>query len=387
MLGNSDANAQRNVSAGYLELLWPFYDGIELQTAGRLEHYEGTGDSLSPSAGLPITPAEIIGRDNVTDAFRRLRIRGTATSAFRAPSLYESFPGFSTNIQQFNGEGPTPVFRPVRTFGNPNVKPEKATVLTGGLEWSPVKELGLTGNYFYYNYRDLIIAEDALQIYTHDKNDPRVERDASGNLLRVDTTGTNAAFIKTHGVDLGALLKLDLHDLGITASPAGIVSLGAQGTYVFAFDIPRDQVSDIPRTGKKAIAQPGCNATRCDVAGLRNQDNFATPLPRLRANFPLTWVYQGHGASVVLHYLSGYDDDANADPATGALPHIDAFTTLDLSYGYTLKDTIGQATTFRVGVLNVFDTMPPVVKVFGGYDIYTHDPRGRMIFVHLSEEF
>jgi iron complex outermembrane receptor protein len=334
-----------------------------------------------------ITPAEIIGRDKVADGLRRLRLRGTANSAFRAPSLYESYPGFITSIQQFNGEGPTPVFRPVRLNGNPDVKPEKATVLTGGLEWSPIKEFGLTGNYWYYNYRDMIIAEDAQHIYALNKNDPRIERDASGNLLRVNTTGENAAFIRTQGVDLGALIKLDLNDLGITRSPAGTVSLGTEGTYVFAFDIPRDQVADVPRTGKSAIPQPGCNASRCDVAGLRNQNNFAYPLPRLRANFPLTWVYEGHAASVVLHYISGYKDDGNPDAATGAFPHIDSFTTLDLSYGYTLKDTIGQATTLRVGVLNLFDTMPPYVKVFGGFDIYTHDPRGRMIFAHLSQEF
>src|SRR4029077_14358735 len=102
LLGNADARGQRDISAGYLELLWPFYDGIELQTAGRVEHYENTADAASPSVGLLVTPSEIVGREKVASALRRLRLRGTATSAFRAPSIYESLPGFLTSIQQFD---------------------------------------------------------------------------------------------------------------------------------------------------------------------------------------------------------------------------------------------------------------------------------------------
>jgi len=94
ILGNTDALASRNIYSGYLELRWPFYNGIELQTAGRLEHYTDIDTTApAPSVGLTITPAEIIGRDNAAPAIRRLQFRGHVTSAFRSPTLYQSFPG------------------------------------------------------------------------------------------------------------------------------------------------------------------------------------------------------------------------------------------------------------------------------------------------------
>jgi iron complex outermembrane receptor protein len=40
-----------------------------------------------------------------------------------------------------------------------------------------------------------------------------------------------------------------------------------------------------------------------------------------------------------------------------------------------------------VGVINLLDQDPPFVELLGGYDVYTHDPRGRTFYARLTQEF
>jgi hypothetical protein len=200
--------------------------------------------------------------------------------------------------------------------------------------------------------------------------------------------------VRTHGIDAGAILKLDFDELGWTASDAGTLSIAAEATYVLAFEIPRAQVSDVTLDNDPAdpdddetIEVEDCDDEACDVAGRRNFANFAPPMPRLRMNFPVTYVYDDHAFNVAVHYIHGYEDDGAPDPGTGAFPDVDAYVTLDFTYGYTFRDVIGDATTIRVGVLNLTDADPPFVDTINGYDFETHDPRGRLLYAKLTQEF
>ncbi len=84
--------------------MWPLYNGIELQKAGRLERYESTGTNGNPSLGLTVTPASIVGRNQVARVLRDLRLRGHFASSFRAPSIYQTFNGFVTTLDQFGAD-------------------------------------------------------------------------------------------------------------------------------------------------------------------------------------------------------------------------------------------------------------------------------------------
>jgi iron complex outermembrane recepter protein len=325
---------------------------------------------------------------------RRLQLRGNATSAFRAPSLYESFPGFVTSIGRFTGEANVPLFRPVRLFGNSELDPERAFVWSAGLEWSPVIELGFSADYWNYDYDDRIVAEQPVQIHMNDPNDPRIDRDAGGRLTGVNTQGFNAAFARTHGIDAGAILKLDFDELGWTAGDAGVLTVAAEATYVLAFEIPRAQVPDVTVTNDPAdpdddetVEIDDCDAEACDVAGRRNYATSDPPMPRLRVNVPVTYAYDDHVFNFVVHYIGGYEDDGAPDPETGAFPDVDPFLTLDFTYGYTFRELIGESTTLRVGVRNLTDADPPFVDTTNGYDYEIHDPRGRLLYAKLTQEF
>jgi outer membrane receptor protein involved in Fe transport len=107
-------------------------------------------------------------------------------------------------------------------------------------------------------------------------------------------------------------------------------------------------------------------------------------MPRLRMSFPLGWTSAGHSATVLTHFISGYTND---DPEARVSQAISPWATLDLQYGYKLDEGDGVATTFTAGVTNVFDTDPPKLDAGYGYDVFVHDPRGRVIYGRLTQEF
>jgi hypothetical protein len=227
------------------------------------------------------------------------------------------------------------------------------------------------------------------RLYNEDKNDPAhfIRTEQSGVLELARVKLVNASFVKTQGLDFGTGVKLDLQDVGLTESKAGAIAVAVDASYVLKYDIPRRDVADIELENGDTVPVPGCESDSCNVAGLRNFENIASPLPRLRMNIPLSWSDEHHAIAFVVHYISSYKDDANSDPETGELVKIDANATLDLSYGYTLKELIGESTTIRVGMINVFDSDPPPVVALAGYDVFTHDPRGRLFYARVSQEF
>jgi outer membrane receptor protein involved in Fe transport len=398
LVGNSDARAARDVYSGYVELRWPFFDGIELQTAGRAERYTDIDQTaVSPTVGLTLTPSEIAGRDNVPAALRRLQLRGHAAQAFRAPTIYQSFPGFATVPTLFTVQGETvPSFVPVQTYGNPNLDPESALALSGGIVWSPVRELNLMTDFWHYDYKDRIAAQSAfakVDVWeVGDRCMPPdgviVSEDDMGvcRLSEVEVTNINLdGHVVTNGFDFGAMFSMDGETFGGGREDWGTFSLGAVGTYTMTFDIPRDEVPSGPIDG----GSYECDAESCNAAGHRNAAvAFPPPIPRWRLNFPVTYSNSGHAISVIPHYISSLQDDIDTGRTGDFLEEIDAFVTLDVMYGYTLKEVVGEELTVRVGVYNVLDQDPPTVTSnLDGFETEAHDPRGRMFYAKLVSEF
>jgi iron complex outermembrane receptor protein len=268
-------------------------------------------------------------------------------------------------------------FTAVRTQGNPDLKPQTATTFTAGLEWAPVKGLFLQGDYWNYKYEDIIVKQNAQQLVAADfldKSNPQVHRGVGGIPEQVDVRFINATSVLTHGIDLEAIYRTNF------GAQAGTFSFGGSSSYTFAYYIPRAEVA------LAGTPDVDCNKTRCNVAGSRNFANFARPIPRLRFNIPVSWTLDRHTATIIGHFISGYKDDQNPNAMSRALPDIKPWFTLDLQYQFKLQETNRLSTTFKVGISNVLDTLPPTVKTGFGYDTYTHDPRGRLIYGRLIQE-
>jgi iron complex outermembrane receptor protein len=414
-VGNPDSSVERDVYSGYLEVRWPFFNGIELQTAARVEHYTDIDTSaVSPFAGLTLTPAGWFGPENTAPAFRRLQLRGNISTAFRAPTIVQSDPSFQTvpTPLRLNPSSPLSTYLPVRRFGNSDLKPETALTISGGLTWSPIDQLSLLIDLWRYDYVDRIGIEDSQQIINEDMltADPRVVRDANGSIVGVNVSQINVqGHTVTSGVDFGVVF-----DVPGPNRPADSLNLsvGVTGTYTFVYDIPRGQSSTRaipanPATGEPAKVLPpaDCDGSSavdfdmnpnndrandedaCHVAGKRNANNFAPAIPRWRVNFPVSLSVAGHSLSAIPHFISGLEDDVQPN-VDGSFDSIDAWFSLDLQYGYTFKNVIGKEMALRVGVYNVFDEDPPHVNGSAvAYEAGLHDPRGRMIYAKLSGEF
>lgn len=398
LIGNTNSKAERNVYAGYLELGWPLFHGVRLQTAGRIEYYTDISQSaLSPSAGLTLTPSEMAGRQRTAAALRQLQFRGNVTSAFRAPNLYQSFPGYVVQPSPLNVGQTLPQYLPVQGFGNPALKPEHALAVSGGFSWAPIDELNFSGDFWYYDYQDRIELENAQQVvneYLANGMDPRVIVDPTTNQIsRVQTKYVNiAGHVVTDGIDFSTFATLTNKTFGgkTPVEKSQKVSLGVIGTYLLTFDYPRSEAAprQIPGTNPPVVLEPApCGAKSCSAAGIRNFNNVWQAMPRLKMNFPLTWSFLGHSASFITHFISGYKDDVNPNP-DGSFDSISPWVTFDIQYSYTLKDVIGRALTGRIGVYNLFDADPPKVNgLTTSYDYTLHDPRGRMLYAKLIAEF
>ena len=91
----------------------------------------------------------------------------------------------------------------------------------------------------------------------------------------------------------------------------------------------------------------------CSVVGNPQLQQPRAAAAALARELPVTWLYEGHAASFIGHYIGGVEDDNDSGHAGDFMGNIDAWFTMDLQYGYTIKDWIGKELTLRVGVTNL----------------------------------
>jgi iron complex outermembrane recepter protein len=412
LIGNDNAAAEREVYSGYLELRWPLLDGVELQTAARIEHYSDTGTTTSPFAGLLLTPSQLIGVDSTPKLLRRLQLRANASRAFRAPSIYDTYPGFQTAPLPVTYRN-QPLYVPIQTFGNPDLEPEKAFTFSAGVNWSPFEQLSLDADFWHYDYEQKIQLEGDPQQFVNNVAlgypDPHVITTSSGDISAVQVQTINApGSIVTSGIDFGVTATLDGGSFGGDRDAFGQFSIGIHGTWTLSYDVPRAGLGLRVLPDGSVLGPADCEGSagadlnedptddtqndtdRCDVLGKRNGGANADPpsLPRLRANIPLSWSLANHSVAAIGHVISGIEDDVAPLHADGSFDSIPAWFSLDLQYGYAFQNLIGKQLALTAGCLNVFDEPPPIVNgTDPPYAIELHDPRGRIFYARLSAEF
>ena len=400
LIGDRDWRGTQDVVAGFLEFSVPLMRGAELQAAMRAEHYQDIATSVNPKIGLSWRLSDSFQMPSV---FEKLRVRGSWGTAFRAPNLFQTY-GTVTNREQFSD--PSPMFRGVLTGPAPEgaLKPETSEAFNLGVEWV-FSQLRVDLDYWHYNVTDLI-TRDSAQAKLSDCRQAQgkrgapfadVDECADFNVIpgtpdtwsSVNVSYSNQSEITTSGIDFTFQYSLDM------GPSAGELRFGASGTYTMSYLVPASVVPDQsldpdndPTTPSETAAQDGCSGDECDIAGKRNQRNFARPLPRLRARFPIGYTLDGHSINLAANYIGNYGDDASYDPQTGELKSVPAWLTLDMSYTYILGDSLlGSETLFQVGVVNLIGSDPPKLDDNFGYDIFTHDARGRMVYGNLQHKF
>ncbi|MFN3516549.1 MAG: TonB-dependent receptor plug domain-containing protein [Novosphingobium sp.] len=144
----------RDSFAGYIELDSDLSDMINVQVAGRYEHFSDFGDTLNGKFAARIEPV------------KGLALRGSISTGFRAPGMAQQY--FSTtSTNNVNGNlieiGTFPVGSPIaRALGAEPLKPEKSVNFGGGVAFNMVPGLSLTIDYYNIKINDRITLTENL---------------------------------------------------------------------------------------------------------------------------------------------------------------------------------------------------------------------------------
>ncbi len=356
VIGNADVFGKQDVVALFGEIAMPVTEDLDIQIALRYEDYGGTiGDTVDPKLAVSY---------RATDA---LSLRGSISTSFRAPSIFQKDGGATSLNQAVDPLSGATAFIAVRASGNEDLVPEESTAFNLGFSVEPIDDLSIELDYWSFDFTDLIIQESFQAILNDTPQDTtrviRAGDPLNGPLLQVNTSYVNASSLKTSGLDLVTSYKVE--------TEAGTFTPSINATYVLKYDL------DDPQAGK------------VEGAGLRNFNNVGVSNPELRVNLGLNWAMDAYSANLFVRHISSYDDDQNVDGTTGDFLEIDSHTTFDAQFNVDLGNIFETKSDYvlTVGGINLTDENPPQLFTNAGFDSKVHDPRGRQIYARLAIQF
>ncbi len=367
--------ADQRAWAVFAESLTYFGDRAELQLAARHERYDEAGSTTDPKIA-----AQFFAND-------WLSLRASWGTSFQAPSVFQVSGNTSartiTDPFRFDGQGVgqctvDPGGEIVNRGDNFNLatvlrgaalRPQTAKSANFGLLLRPLENAAVSVDFWTLDYRNVIAQGRSFQAIVDDDcrddgrpNDPRVQRDSSGQLSVLTTDYENVGAVRSRGLDMNAYYDLE--------SSAGNFRLSADATLLTRFDVD---------SSGEGFA---------DQLGNRNDSNGFAPTPELRLNLGVAWRRGAHAAGLTVRYVDSYKNDEVA-----SLPKIASWTTLDANYSYVLEDLFGGEATLFLGARNLTDEDPPPLpsgrdgvhryNLRPGFDGFVHDIKGRTLYVRF----
>ena len=388
--GAQDVSGDRNVSAVFTELVLPITKKLEAQLAGRYDHYEGVGGSFNPKIGLRYQP------------IKQVMFRGSYTTGFRAPTLYElNQPNALTNTSSNYSDpvlcpnGETAINGADSTVscdtqiqrqygGNKNLKPEKSTSYSVGVVLEPVKNFTTSIDYWNIELKDAIstLSVDAImdnptkyaskivrcsqvsaaQIAASNELTTACNSAAPGAdpIAYVSNTYENLGGVKTSGLDFGLNYALP--------TSFGRFSFNMDGTYILKYDYQLE-------AGGEWIKNAGVYSN-------------GSPVPRWQHVANLVWARGSYVTTLTNRFKSGYQDKNSTDDVDPEyFDRVKAYSVLDISLTYTGIKNL----TLTGGIKNIENRNPPFSNQGDtfqvGYDARIADPYGRTYFLRAGYRF
>lgn len=353
MDGSFYARGSQAVSAAFVELSAPLLHSLELDAAGRVDHYNvPKSTSFTPKFGIKWTPIE------------QLALRGTYARGFRAPGIAEadvSGAGSATtapvdplrcpytNKPSDCGQGSAATL----SVGNPNLKPERSRSYTLGVVVEPIRRVSFTFDYYNILRNDEIVpAPLGLEPPVRGVQQPGTTY--PGPIIYYPQPYVNAAYSNTSGYD-GAL--------------QAVVPLRRYGRLTFDLDanyvITSDQTFIDPINGNATYHYAG-TAGPTAIGG-------AVGTPRTRGTFTVDWTRGPLSLGTIIHYrgvMKGIDESTSGDQClqlSVSNPHcyIASFTYEDV-YGQL---AYGDHLQFNATVTNLTNRLPPLNTItYGGFN-------------------
>jgi iron complex outermembrane receptor protein len=358
--GSLSKRGSRNVQAVFAEVVAPLSRALELSLAARFDRYNDVGNTTNPKLAVRYQPSAAV------------LLRASATTGFRAPTLFEKNGPPSRNDTNDSYDDPIlcpngvpqPGANPLRDCnlqqfklqgGNINLKPEKSRSFSFGGVLEPTPALTMAADYWHIALRDKIAALPEQTIFGNfERYRALFLRNPDGSPNAIEDFLNNLGEVKTDGVDLSLAWRAPKGGWGgVTAS--------VDGTWVHRYDYQNER-------GGAFIHNVGRYAD-------------AVPVFRWQHTATLAWNRGAWGATLAQTYRSGYDDQ---DPATN---DVSSYSLWNVSGSYT---GIG-GLTLIAGVKNLLDKDPPFTNqgtLFQkGYDPRYTDPTGRALYLRGSFTF
>ncbi|ADN76448.1 TonB-dependent receptor [Ferrimonas balearica DSM 9799] len=369
--GSTRVEADRTTWALFGELQVPLAEGLDMQLAGRYDHYSDFDGVFNPQVGLRYQP------------FDSLILRGSWASSFRAPSLaqvgadvklssavVECKPELAMGYADCDGASDFSI--DTIEFGNDSLEAEEADSYNLGLAYSPTDDITLTLDYWNIEHEQLVSVDPEFTLLQALSNPELLHCDSvpasnpQGVPVRCDENGVPLSPLVVDGD-----VHLQLQNLGTQKTD------GIDLTYRHYFSglgIDWTLLADVTHV-LSFKRQKSASVGEEELAGTYQY-------PETLATTTLRFDRDQWFGSVTALYTSGYEDndlDALSDFDLARLGitadrEVPSWTKVNLQLGYD----VGDHQTLRLTVENLFDREAPVV--YGSsqnIDVYNHDILGR----------
>jgi len=413
-----DTYGKRTVSGVYAELYiplvsrdWevPFVRSLDMQIAGRAEHYSDFGNVSKPKIAVG------------WEVLDGLSLRGSWSQAFRAPNLEQMN---AAMIVRTNGRiDPLLCEADVRNgtlssfsacainygisgnrMGNPDLKPETSDNVSGGVVFEPkflpasVGKLRFSVDYFKYEQEGIIgmygdtnhLALDYLL---------RVQGSSNPNVVRAEPNADDIARFAGTGLEpVGEVLYLVDQFVNLLPQRVRGVDFSAEwqstetsfGTFNVALNGTRliefyREVSPDVQVLMDARAAGTINASTSIVGG--GDLLMVNGKPKWKWTGISTWSMGGLQVGLTARYTGNYYDTFLVDSIGYYEPGSATYWNGHVKYEFGREGGWLSGTSIKLGVNNIEDRRPPVSTDTRGYLplLYTGTPR--YWYMNISKEF
>jgi iron complex outermembrane receptor protein len=367
---NTLDTVKRDVKAVFTEVMIPITKQLEATLALRHDDYTGFGGTNNPKIALRYTPVE------------QFLVRGSYNTGFRVPDFKQQFfgvtesPGGTTTVDPATCPtlkvsalpGCSAITFTTLFGGNVDLQPEKSKQSTVGFVWAPTSNASIGADWWSINKTGTIQAATITNLLNNYALFPQnFIRDASGNIVQIDTSWINAGETVTKGIDINASAN------GKMGEARWGVSL--EGSYLL------DKVSRVVASAPFGASEVGQFNPNGDP-GIRWKHSLTGVYTRGPWTGTLTQLYRsGYKQNVI--YAAGYTP-------TDWNPDVASYTLYNASVSYSGVKNLD----LTFGIKNLFNREPPFAITYdtntgagSSWDPRVADPRGRSFNLIASYKF
>jgi len=367
---NTIDTVKRDIRAVFTEVMVPITKQLEATLAARHDDYTGFGGTTNPKVSIRFTPVE------------QFLVRGSYNTGFRVPDFKQQFfgvtesPGGSTTVDPVTCPtlkvstlpGCSAITFTTLFGGNPALQPEKSKQSTVGFVWAPTSNTSIGADWWSINKTGTIQAATMTTLLNNYTLFPQnFIRDASGNIVQVDTRWINAGETVTKGVDINASANGKMGEARWGVNLDGSYLLEKKSRVIASADFGPSEIGQFNPSGD----------------------------PGIRWKHSLTGMYSRGPwtATLTQMYRSGYKQNAiyvAAFVPTDWNPDVDSYTLYNASVTYSGIKNLD----LSFGIKNLFNTSPPFAITYdtntgagSSWDPRVADPRGRAFTFLASYKF